>query len=157
MSIAIDIPGFGHLQLDHLVSDYNGTLAVDGRLLPGVAERLRALAPSLRIHVVTADTFGLAAAELAGLPVELSIIPPEDQAGAKSVLALRLGAGQVVALGNGRNDRLLLSTAAVGIALLQGEGASAETLSSAHVVAPGATVALDLLLHPKRLIATLRS
>jgi soluble P-type ATPase len=69
--ISVDIPGFGALELAHLVLDYNGTLAIDGRLLPGVADALLDLAPSLRIHVVTADTFGLAKAELAGLPVEL--------------------------------------------------------------------------------------
>ncbi|KAF1049474.1 HAD family hydrolase [Xylophilus sp.] len=157
MSLDITIPGFGRLQLDHLVSDYNGTLAVDGRLLPGVTERLHTLSQHLHIHVVTADTFGVAAGELAGLPVELSILAPEGQAEAKRALALKLGADRVAAFGNGRNDRLLLRSAALGIALLQGEGAAFETLASAHAVAPGATVALDLLLHPRRLTATLRS
>lgn len=64
--IEINIPGFGNLQLAHLVSDYNGTLAVDGKPLPGVSEALEALSSDIQIHVVTADTFGLAADELAG-------------------------------------------------------------------------------------------
>ncbi len=67
--IAIDIPGFGALRLEHLVLDYNGTLAADGELLPGVGEALRALARDVRIHAITADTFGRAAEMLAGLPV----------------------------------------------------------------------------------------
>ena len=43
----LGIPGFGTICLEHLVLDYNGTLAVDGRPLPGVRPRLRALARSL--------------------------------------------------------------------------------------------------------------
>ena len=36
--IEIDVPGFGALRLEHLVLDYNGTLACDGMLLEGVHE-----------------------------------------------------------------------------------------------------------------------
>ena len=42
--IAVDIPGLRELRLEHLVLDYNGTLAEDGKLLPGVATTLQALA-----------------------------------------------------------------------------------------------------------------
>ena len=59
--LSIAIPGFGELRLADLVCDYNGTLAHDGRLLPGVAAALAALAADLRVHVVTADTHGGAA------------------------------------------------------------------------------------------------
>ncbi len=155
--IKIDIPGFGNLALAHLVSDYNGTLAVDGQLLPGVREAIAALAPDIQIHVITADTFGLAASQLAGLPVNLTITPVESQAEAKLEFVSKLGADAVVAIGNGRNDRKMLDAAAIGIALIQKEGASAVSLASADVVSPGILDALDLLRNPKRLIATLRS
>ena len=155
--IEIDIPGFGKLELLHLVSDYNGTLALDGELLPGVAERLRRLSPDLRIHVVTADTFGLAGDRLAGLPVELVIMPARSQSEAKLQFVSSLGSASVVAIGNGRNDRKMLSAASLGIALVQREGAAAETAAAAHVLCTSALDALDLLLEPKRLIATLRS
>src|SRR6478736_7438992 len=97
--ITIDIPDFGLLELHHLVSDYNGTLALDGFLHAGVAERIRALAKVITIHVVTADTFGVAREQLAGLPVTLTIVSPENQAFAKLQYAERLGARSVVALG----------------------------------------------------------
>ncbi|HEX8011938.1 MAG TPA: HAD hydrolase family protein [Casimicrobiaceae bacterium] len=155
--IAVTIPGFGALDLRHLVLDYNGTLAVDGKLLPGVREALTALADRLEIHVITADTFGLAGTELAGLPVNITIIPQAEQAEIKLAHVVRLGTESVFAIGNGRNDRKMLAAAAVGVALTQGEGASAETLAAADVVATHVVDALDLLLHPKRLIATLRS
>jgi soluble P-type ATPase len=155
--IALDIPGFGALALRHLVLDYNGTLAVDGKLLPGVRDSLAALADDLAIHVITADTFGLAGVELAGLPVNLTIIPEAGQADAKLEHIEHLGTSSVFAVGNGRNDRKMLAAAAVGVALVQAEGASAETIVEADIVAPGIVDALDLLRYPKRLIATLRS
>jgi P-type E1-E2 ATPase len=155
--IGINIPGFRDLQLVHLVLDYNGTLAVDGKLLPEVAETLTALSSKIEVHVITADTFGLAASQLAGLPVKLTIVPVESQAEAKLKYTFQLGADNVVAIGNGRNDRMMLKAAAIGIALIQTEGCSAETLACADVVSSTILEALDLLEKPKRLIATLRS
>jgi soluble P-type ATPase len=155
--INITIPGFKELHLSHLVLDYNGTLACRGRLIAGVAEKLAELAPELTIHILTADTFGTVKDQVAHLPAELVVIPAGDQAGAKSEFVRGLGAQAVVAVGNGRNDRLMLRDAAVGIALVQGEGAAASALMAADVVAPGILEALDLLLVPAGLTATLRS
>jgi len=83
--LAIDIPGFGDLRLEHLVLDCNGTLAEDGKLLDGVAPALRELSAKLTIHVITAGTFGRAAEELAGLPLQLVVLRNGDQAKAKPI------------------------------------------------------------------------
>lgn len=155
--IRVEIPGFGKLELQHLVCDYNGTLALDGQLLPGVAEQLRRLAGQLAVHVITADTFGLARAQLGGLPVSLCIAPLEDQAQAKLEFVHKLGAGLTVAIGNGRNDVRMLDAAALGIALIQREGGAATTVAAADIVCTSILDALALLENPKRLIATLRS
>lgn len=155
--ISLTIPDFGDLKLTHVVTDYNGTLAVDGLLIEGVARVLRALAPRIEIHVVTADTFGLAKAQLADLPVTLTILPADHQADGKLAYIRQLGSDHVVAIGNGRNDRKMLEHAALGIALIQSEGAAAENLQSADVVCGSILDALELLRQPKRLIATLRS
>ena len=155
--ICVSIPDFGDLELHHLVSDYNGTLALDGVLLDGVAERLARLANVITVHVITADTFGLAAQQLANLPVQLTITAPDDQASAKLRHVEALGAEHVVALGNGRNDRLMLAAASLGIALVQKEGGSAETVRNADVLSTSVLDALDLLINPNRLKATLRS
>lgn len=154
--IAIEVPGFGALRLEHLVLDFNGTLAVDGELLPGVAERLTALAARLSVHVMTADTHGTAARVLARLPCSLAVAPPSRQAEAKRRFVESLGAERVGAIGNGRNDRLMLAAARLGIAVLQREGAAAEALAAADIVVPAIEDALDLLVHPLRLVATLR-
>ena len=155
--IEVAIPGFGKLALRHLVLDYNGTLAVDGRLLPGVRDALAAVAHDLDLHVITADTFGSAGVDLEGLPVNLTIVPESGQAEAKLAHVERLGPEGVFAVGNGRNDRKMLAAATVGVAVMQAEGAAAETIAAADVVVATIGDALDLLLRPARLIATLRS
>jgi soluble P-type ATPase len=155
--LEINIPGGKTLSLTHLVLDFNGTLAADGSLLPGVAPRLKILAEHLEIHVITADTFGSVGEQVAGLPVQLAVIPRENQAQAKADYLDRLGAVNAAAIGNGRNDALMLQKAALGIAVLQTEGAAMAAMVAAQVVNSGITDALDLLLHPNRLKATLRN
>lgn len=155
--IKIDVPGDKVYQLAHLVLDYNGTLACDGRLLPGVTERLTELADHVAVHVLTADTFGSAQAALVGIPCRVEILPAGDQAEGKQALVQALGPSVTAAVGNGRNDQLMLVTAVLGIAVVQEEGAAAATLMAADVVAPSITAALDLLLRPLRLTATLRA
>jgi soluble P-type ATPase len=155
--LEIDIPGYQALRLQHLVLDYNGTLACDGTLLDGVRDRLHILAGTLHIHIVTADTFGKAQSQLVGVPCDLSILPGEDQAWRKLEYVQRLGLEVTVCVGNGRNDRLMLQEAGLGIAVVQSEGAAVQTVLAADVLAPGILVALDLLIHPLRLLATLRS
>ena len=155
--LAIDIPGFGALRLRHLVLDYNGTLAVDGALLPGTTRRLAALRRTLRIHVVTADTFGKARAALRDVRCKLVILGGGPQDRAKAAYVRRLGPGSTACIGNGRNDRLMLRSAALGIAVVQAEGAAPASIVAADVVVTDIRDALDLLLEPLRLVASLRS
>ena len=152
----LSIPGWKRLKIKHVVFDYNGTLSVDGKLLPGIAEKLTLLANQFTLHVVTADTFGLAAQELKDLPCLLTILPKENQAEAKREYVKKLGLEQTAAVGNGRNDRLMLAEAVLGIVLLQDEGTAVATLNNADVVCKQASDAIDLFLHPQRLTATLR-
>ena len=155
--IEVDIPGYRTLQLEHLVLDHNGTLAVDGILRPGVQECLQKLSSDVTIYVVTADTFGKAGAQLAGIPCELTILPSGDQDVGKLEFIQKLGIERTVCMGNGRNDRLMLKEAALGVAVILEEGAAVETVSAADVVCSGIVPALELLLYPLRLTATLRS
>ncbi len=152
----IPIPGRRPLELSDLVLDYNGTLALDGSLLPGVAERLGTLAKSLGVHVLTADTHGTVAGMLAGLPVRLTVIAPGGQALAKRDFVEGLGAAGVAAMGNGANDRLMLACAALGVLVIGPEGATGAAVAAADVVVTGILAGLDLLLNPLRLAATLR-
>lgn len=155
--LSTQIPGFGTLTLEHLVLDYNGTLAVDGLLLPGVKGALNTLAAELAIHVVTADTFGRAAGGLEGINCRLTVLEAGRQAQAKVNVVNRLGADRTVSIGNGRNDALMLAASALGVAVILGEGASTVSLNAADIVCTDIVSALELLMHPLRLTATLRS
>jgi soluble P-type ATPase len=155
--LVIEIPGFSRLKLHHLVLDYNGTIAVNGSLLPGIDSRLQVLAGSLQIHVLTADTFGGVARNLEGLPCSLHVLAPGRQDAAKLVYVEKLGWEMTVSIGNGRNDAAMLRRSALGIAVLQQEGAASAAMLAADLVAHAIADALDLLLNPLRLTATLRN
>jgi soluble P-type ATPase len=152
----INIPGYKTLQIRHLVLDYNGTLACDGQILPGVKECLTSLAEIMQIHILTADTFGQAAAQVEGIPVTLTVLPPEDQHVEKANYVKRLGCEHTASIGNGRNDRLMLKVSVLGIAVILKEGLAAEALLAADMVFGDIVSALEIFQHPLRMTATLR-
>jgi P-type E1-E2 ATPase len=155
--ITVHIPNSGTLLIRHLVMDLNGTLALDGAPLAGVKEALADLKPHVALHLVTADTFGTAAGlrELLGVTVDL--LPPDRPGGlAKADLVRSLGEEGVAAMGNGANDAAMLKAASIGIAVMGPEGCVPEVLSAASVCVRDPVEGLGLLLHPKRLAATLR-
>lgn len=150
------VPGLGDVRLTHLVLDYNGTLAVDGVPIDGCVERLGRLSEKLSIHVITADTFGKVKNYINAPRFSLHILSPGQQAEQKKEFVKQLGAESVVAVGNGYNDHLMLKEAALGLALIQTEGAATKTILNADAVFKSINEALDALLNVKRLIATLR-
>ena len=154
--ITVDAPGWGNLTLAILLLDLNGTLTLDGALIKGVRERILDLSRKLEIHVLTADTLGKAAAICHDLPVILHIITEKDQIAAKKDYLKGLPF-EAAAIGNGRNDVGMLSGAALGIAVLGPEGTSSEAISASDIVLGDINDALDLLLNPERIKATLRS
>lgn len=155
--MTFDIPGYRTLTIDHLVFDYNGTLAVDGVPAPGMKERLVKLSEQVKIHVITADTFGKAKQGLEGVDCELSIMGADNQDSGKLAFVRSLGADRCACFGNGRNDRFMLKEAALGVAILLEEGMCVDTLLCADVLVKDINDGLDLLLNPLRLTATLRS
>lgn len=153
----IDIPGYGTLDLQHLVFDYNGTIARDGHLMSNLEKTLTDLAETVTVHVLTADTGGTVAQELEGLPCRLQIITSGNEAEQKEAYVQVLGPDSVVAIGNGANDRLMLKTARLGIAVLEGEGSATSAILHADMVARSIYDALGLLMVPQRIVATLRT
>jgi soluble P-type ATPase len=154
--IVVDIPGWGRAEMEHLVLDLNGTLAVDGVIPGGVTARIQELAASLQVHVLTADTFG-SAAGYAGEGLQVRVLEPGDQVEAKARFVRALGATRTAAIGNGMNDEGMLREAALGIVVLGREGAAARAILAADVVVPSVEDGLDLLRFPRRLVASLRT
>lgn len=155
--LTIKIPGFGNLNLEHAIFDYNGTLAISGLLIKDIAVQLNALSNYLQIHIVTGDSFGNAKEELVNIPCQLIILPPDNQGIAKEKYIDQLNPSKTIAIGNGRNDFYMLKKACLGIAIMGDEGAANETIEAADVVVPNIYRAFDLLNDPRKLIATLRS
>jgi soluble P-type ATPase len=161
--LQIAIPGRDPLTLEHLVCDVNGTLAVDGLLLPRVAERLAELSGVLAVHLLTADMHGSITQIVETIEracTEAGVAGPRwERVGTgadKAEYATRLGGARVAALGNGANDVMMSRVAALSIGVVGSEGLYGGMLFAAHVIAASPLDALDLLRHPARLTATLR-
>jgi soluble P-type ATPase len=122
-------------------------------MIPRVVERLKTLGEQLSLHALTAGTHGnLAELEQEmGLPLHLIVAGEE-----KKCYVEQLGPLHVIAFGNGMNDVGMLRLAAIGVAILAGEGRALAAVQAADVLAFSPLDAIDLLLKPKRLVATLR-
>ena len=150
----VDVPGRPPIELDHALFDLNGTLTDRGALIDGVPELMRDLAARLRVHLLSADTFGTAGEIARKLGLDLQLVG----AGAEKRHYLEeLGPQRCAAVGNGSNDAPMLEAAALGIAVIGPEAASAAALRAADVVARSIHEALGVLLDPRLLTATLRA
>ncbi|MEK8130095.1 haloacid dehalogenase [Paenibacillus filicis] len=135
--------------------DFNGTIALDGLILPNVREKLIELHTLLNIHVLTADTNGSAARECEGLPLELHVIGKDNQREEKRRFVSQLEQG-VAVIGNGVNDELMFREADLSIAVIGKEGCATGTLMSSNIVVTDIIDGLNLLIKHHRLIPTLR-
>ncbi len=154
--ITIDIPGWGNMEVENVVLDLNGTLATDGKIPSELKKKINTLAGQVKIYVLTADTQGTAAEEIREMKVELVKVKGEDSKEGKFDFLKSLDLEKTVAMGNGNNDELILKEAALGVATLGDEGISVTALKQADIMVKDISDGLDLLLKPKRLIATLR-
>ena len=154
--LAFNIAGLGKIEIEYIVLDYNGTLAKDGVPIAGVSNLLKELSKDVKIFVLTADTFGNVSKYVKELYAEVSILSKTPISEAKNEFVNKLGKDKIIAIGNGRNDALMLKSATIGIGLMQKEGISKETLLNADVIFYDINDALNAILHPKRLIASLR-
>lgn len=154
--LKLDIPEVGKLAIEHLVLDFSGTLSVDGRLIDGVAERLKRIGSFLEIHILTADTHGRAAEALANIEARVEILTGDQHTAKKRDYIRKLGADKCIAVGNGNNDTRMLEEAAIGICICTDEGCAVEALKAADIMVQTPLDALDMILNINRLKATLR-
>lgn len=154
--IELNIPGRGALRLQYLVSDVNGTLAVDGVLMDGLAKRIASIRDRLTIHLLTADTHGRQSIIDQQLNLTATRLTGGNEQEQKRLFVEKLGADSVVAIGQGANDAGMLKAAALGICIMSAEGAATETLLASDIVVPNIFTAFDLLDKPLRILASLR-
>jgi len=154
--IEITIPGGGQHRFEHLVLDLNGTISLNGDIIEGVPERLESLRSMVDILIVTADTRGRAQELRKSLRVEIHKVDLGEEQAQKLKLVQQLGSETTVSIGNGSNDASMLKESILGICVLGPEGTSSEAMANCDLVISDINAALDLLLKPERLIATLR-
>lgn len=142
--------------IKHIILDYNGTIAKDGILKKEIDTLLKRLSQEYTLHVITADTFGSVKEQIKAYDITLHILRSEDHTTEKKDYVTSLGSDISLAIGNGNNDVKMLQTAKVGIAVLGDEGCSTQALLTSDIVCKKIEDALELPLHPKRLLATLR-
>lgn len=156
--IEIALPGRNtELKIYHLMLDINGTLTVDGQLIPGVKERIEVLKEKLTIHLLTADTFGRGAETASELGTKFKRVDANQGGLDKKEYLYELGNEKTAAIGNGYNDIYMLAEAVLAIAVVGKEGCSVKALEQADIVVNDINDALDLLINPKRIVATLRA
>jgi len=152
----IEIPNFKNLDIQNILFDYNGTLAEDGEISEEIHTLLKDICKKYNVFVITADTFGSVKKELKDFDLEVIILSSDDHTKEKRTFLQELGENETIALGNGNNDALMLKTAVISIAILGEEGCASEALFASDIVCKNITNAMQLILHPKRMIATLR-
>lgn len=152
----IDIPAYKKLSIDYLVLDYNGTLAEDGALVEGTRERLERISDFLDIYILTADTFGTASKACEDLPVKVKTFPSAEAGLAKLRIVEDLGPSRTMTIANGRNDLLMAASSTLSVGVVGGEGAYSKFLAATDLIVRDINDGLDLVLKPKRLVASLR-
>lgn len=153
----IKIPGRDSFELKNVVFDYNGTIAIDGKLIDGISKEINELSSKLNFYVITADTYGTVQKELENTNCEVITIAKENQDICKLDFLNSLGANSTLTVGNGRNDKLMLKESILGIAILQDEGLCTETLLISDILVKSIYDVFGFLKDINRLVATLRN
>ena len=155
--ISIDIPGKGKMKIENLVLDFNGTIAYDGTIKDGIREKIQLLnEKDINIYILTADTYNLAKEQCADLPVELQIFDQDNAAISKREIFNKIDSQTTMTIGNGNNDVELFEESILSVAVVGDEGCAVKAIFSADIITNNIIDAIDLLLNPQRIKATLR-
>jgi len=136
--------------------DFNGTIAVDGKLIDGVADMINKLSTSLNFFVVTADTYKSVEKELVGVNCKVINLSNSQKFTSKLEVLISLGKEQTLCIGNGFNDRIVLKESVLGISVLQEEGLSTAALVASDFVCKSIIDVFSCIENPDRIKATLR-
>jgi len=154
--VGVSIPGWGELEIEYLVLDYNGTCAFNGKLKEGVKEMLEKISRHIKVFIITADTYDNVDREVNVMGFNVLKVKKEDSGTEKAKVVRELGPEKVVAIGNGANDAMMLREASLGIGVIGEEGCATSLIKEADFVVPDIIDALSIILHPERIVATLR-
>lgn len=155
--IIYDIPGMGKIKIENIVFDYNGTIAVDGKLLDEVKNFLIKLKDVANVYVLTADTYGTVEVECCKLGINIRTFPKENASYFKKEIVDQLGCKSTICIGNGFNDIEMFKICGISIAILGEEGCSGKLLANSDIVVKSIEDAINIILNENRMKATLRT
>ena len=153
--ITIQRPGQDNFEIDFILIDFEGTLALDRRVHPKAKDKINLLSKRTKIYILTKEEKECVEEALKKVKSELIYLSEENSSRQKLDWLHQLGATRTVAIGNGIDDISMIEEAGLGICVLSKEGTSSETMKKADVVFMNILDALDFLLKPIRQKATL--
>lgn len=155
--VSIDIPGKGKMNIENLVLDFNGTIAYDGNIKNGIREKIqRVHEMGINIYILTADTYHQAAEQCKDMPVTLEIFDVDNAALSKREIVNNIDSKLTMTIGNGNNDVEMFEESILSVAVIGDEGCAVKAIFAADIITNNMDDAIDLLLNPHRIKATLR-
>ncbi|HLR20485.1 MAG TPA: ATPase P [Tissierellaceae bacterium] len=155
--INLDIPGWKSISIKNIVFDYNGTLAVDGKISKSTKKRIKKLKDILNIYILTADTYGTVKEECRDLGVGIKTFPQENAGREKKRIIQELGNNITISVGNGFNDIPMSEESILSIGIIGEEGACGQIFNSCDIVVNNLENVFDILDNTDRIKATLRN
>lgn len=155
--IRYEIPGREEIEIENIIFDYNGTLAVDGNLIDGVYQLINELSKVANIYILTADTYGTVKNQCKTINAEVLTFPNDNAGYSKREIIKRLGGNNTLCVGNGFNDILMFRESILSIAVIEGEGVSAKLLIEADIVCRSIIETLEIILNGNMIKASLRN
>lgn len=154
--LKLNIPGRGEIEIENVVFDFNGTLAVDGLMADTTRKMLLELKELVNIYVLTADTYGTVEKQCEGLGIAVKTFLTDNAGRCKLDIIKSLGGSSSMAVGNGFNDILMFKESCISVAVIEGEGCNGKLLAEADIVVKAIADVFGLLLNKNRIKATLR-
>ena len=153
--IPIERPGLNPLEIEFILLDFEGTLAIDRRVNPKAKDKINLLSKRTSIYVLSAQEKGLIEERLRKVSAKFVYLAEGDAYRKKLDLLQQLGPSRCAAIGNGMGDAALMQEAGIGICVIGKEGSSGQAVKNADLVFTDILDALDFLLKPLRQKATL--
>jgi soluble P-type ATPase len=153
--ITLQRPGQEPLEIDFILIDFEGTLALDRRVHPKAKDKINLLSKRTKITILTQEEKERVEEVLRKVKAEIICLTEGDSSQKRLDVLRQLGAARTVAIGNGADDGPMIEEAGFGVCVIGKEGASSEAVKNADVVFTDILDALDFLLKPLRQRATL--
>lgn len=148
--IILHRPGQPNIEIECLLIDYEGSLAIDGRVHPKAKDKINLLSKRIKIYILAKDEKEKVEERLKNVKAEVFFLQEGQATMEKLELLKRVGPERTVAIGNGTDDVSLLEEAILSICVIGKEGASGEALKKADLVVTDVINGLDFLLKPLR-------